>query len=745
MKPRRDLSQYKKVDYAVAALQSYFDKGYKVFNLYHFRKSDELMIQLKDGKGDSATVRFKCTYPIYKFPIQQLRHQENIFHSMYFMKHDCCDKVYVPSDIINEIGKLDSKNKQIDQNYNPERFLVYNVLRPEYYVSTALKPEHMLTFEETRICSFDIEIVTVSGKFPEPSKAEEPIGLATVFDFQTVTANVFYLNGNDIDDYVDNIMEKLKKSLPEEVFNNLDLKINLLPFDEEKLLISSMMEFMNDNFDIALGWYVNEFDFAYIVNRAEKLEMPIKYGMIYDGFTYGYIFENFICIDLVSVYKFFVKKNPSSTKLSEIAFETIKIRKIETETFLDIAYNIGDTLLLYLMEQKLSLMRQMFSFKENGALLHVFNVRNALEPLILKHGAEDGGSFIANQYTIYYNIYYNEIYKLINRRTLKLQPEECHFFSKQMKNVIHFLTHLSQYEPILKFYMDKSEDKKEEKEAKEDSAGTVLAKMVEKIFKKKRKKKDGEPEKEEIDISSLAGQKSFDYENEDFDDILCKLYGINIDTIYGYPGAFNKSFRGVSDEIIDLDFFSMYPVIIYSLNISIETAKFLAPMKLNILKVYDRNLYVEFVNSLPKQQIMIYDLKKDSFHQLGVEALDKFVYTKNHIVANSGMIFDKNPGFIPSMCAHFLEVRAKYKSMMKSEADPVKKGKYNIFQLLYKVYNNSIYGYMGYKYSVLFNRLLVSSVTIMGRSEILFANHEIISYLGDSDDKVKSENVSITA
>ena len=97
------------------------------------------------------------------------------------------------------------------------------------------------------------------------------------------------------------------------------------------------------------------------------------------------------------------------------------------------------------------------------------------------------------------------------------------------------------------------------------------------------------------------------------------------------------------------------------------------------------------------------------------------------------MVFDKEVGFIPKMCSYFLDVRSKYRKLMEEESDPVIKNKYNILQLLYKVYNNSIYGYMGYKYSVIFNRLLVSSVTIMGRSEILYANYKINSYLKDRD------------
>lgn len=733
---KTDLSQYKKVDHVSAHLQQYISDGYKVFNLYHFRKSDELVIQLKNGKGKSVSLSFKCTYPIYRFPTKQLTHEQSIFQSLYYISQSRCDKMYVPSDTINSIGKLDTKNYQVRDHLPPEKFLVYNVLRPEYYISTELAKEHGLTYEETRIGSLDIEIATPPGSsFPEPSKAEHPIALLSIFDFKTHEAHVFYLKGHDIDDSIEKIHQKIKENMPDMDF---EYQIKLYdPFDDEKDLITSLINFMNLNYDMIVGWNVNEFDMAYITNRAKNLGIDLKFGIVYDGFGQCFVFEHFVTIDYISVYKFFVKKNPPSLKLADIAQETIGVSKIQTDTFLDIAYNITDNVLVYMIDKKLSLINQMFSFKENGALLHVFNVRNALEPLIIRLGAKQGGAFIANQYTIYYNIYFNEVYKFINREILKFGQEDLYI--RNMKGngqggITYFLMHLSDFKELLERYMaTDTKEEKDESETKEDSAGTVLSKMVEKIFKKtKRKKKnaDGEEVTDEVNISELSVKKNFDYETEAFDDILVKLYGINTNTIFGYPGAFNKSFRGVASDLVDLDLFSMYPVIIYSLNISIETAKFLAPMKLCVLRIYDRKLYEEYVNSAPNGKMVVYDVRKDKFLLKNLEELEADVFNADSIIANTGMIFEKKVGFIPRLCEYFLEVRTKYKNMMKEESDPVMRGKYNIYQLLYKVYNNSIYGYMGYKYSVLFNRLLVSSVTIMGRSEILYANHRIIDYLG---------------
>ncbi len=732
---KSDLNQYKKVDHIHAHLQEYFRKGYKVFNLYHFRTTDELVIQLKDGKGGSVSLSFKCTYPVYRLPIKQLKLEQSIFQSLYYVKRTRCDKIHVPSDTINEIGKLNTRNYQVLDHFPPDKFLVYNVLRPEYYVSTELTKDHGLSYEETRIGSLDIEIASDGAEFPEPSKAEHQIALLSIFDFKTLEAYVFYLNGHNIDVSLDRIHKKINENMPDIDF---DYKVNLFdPFDDEKDLINNLITFMNNNYDIIVGWNVNAFDMAYITNRAYSLGIELDFGIVYDGFGKSYVFKHFVAIDYISIYKFFVKKNPSSLKLADIASENIGVSKIQTDTFLDIAYNITDNVLVFMIDKKLNLINQMFSFKDNGSLLHVFNVRNALEPLIIKLGAKQGGVFIANQYTIYYNIYFNEVYKFINREILKLEKKDLHIHNMKGDGnggITYFLTHLKEFQELLEFYMiTDTKDSKDDTDLKEDSAGAVLSKMVEKIFKKtKRKKKnaDGEDVNDKVNISELTCKKNFDYETDQFDEILLKLYCINTDTIFGYPGAFNKSFRGVASDLVDLDLYSMYPVIIYALNISIETAKFLVPMKLCVFRIYDKALYEEYVTKSLNGKVIVYDVQKDKFIIKTLEELEVDVFNENGIIANTGMIFDKKVGFIPRLCEYFLEVRAKYKTMMKEESDPVIRGKYNIYQLLYKVYNNSIYGYMGYRYSVLFNRLLVSSVTIMGRSEILYANHRIIDYLG---------------
>jgi DNA polymerase elongation subunit (family B) len=734
--PKRDIadSEYERIDVFLNKIREYIANGYKIFNCYHFRGKDILMVQLKDGKGKSITLREHCLYPVYKFITRHISIEENKFESLYYMNNDRCTTHFVKADTLDSIGKLsnDERKPSYYDVLHPEKCLVYNVLRPEYYITTNLKKSENLTYEETRICSLDIEVDAKDGRFPEPSHAAYPISLATIFDCNNKCANVFHLSELGLVESEEAVKKKIADNMPNLSMNIDELSISFNKYSEETDMVNAMLDFMNNNFDVVVGWNLNEFDIAYIINRCKKhLSISRPNYIVYDGFTYSYVFENFVCLDYISIYKFFVKKNLTSLKLADIANSVIGLNKLPTDTFIDIAYNISDAMLVYLIDKELSLINQMFSFKENGALLHVFNVRNALEPLIIKYGMKHNRSFIANQYTVYYNIYFNEVYKFINRDLFDLKKRED-FPIYEIKDVVKFLTELSSFNNTIEFYTAESK-KKTDTEDKEDSAGAIIAKVVARIFKPP--KKAVEP----VDFENLPKKQNFDYNTESLNDILLKLYGINKDTIYGYPGAFNKSFRGMADGIIDLDFFSMYPVIMYGLNISIETARFLAPVKLNVLKVYDKEMYEEYVNGCFNRRIGVYNCKADKIEFLNLEELESRVYTDNHIVANSGMIFDKEVGIIPKMCAYFLDVRAKYKSLMQKETDPVVKSKYNILQLLYKVYNNSIYGYLGYKYSVIFNRWLVSSVTIMGRSEILYANYKINSYFKEKTGEVDAQ------
>lgn len=731
-------SEYMRVDVFISKIRDYISKGYKVFNSYHFRGKDILMVQLKDGKGGSVTIKEHCTYPVYKFVTRHISMEENIFESLYYMSNDKCSKIFVKANVLDSVGHIsyDERKPPYYETIHPEKNLVYNVLRPEYYVTTNLRKAENLSFEETRICSLDIEIDAKDREFPEPSKAERPIALTTVFDFNNKIANVFYLDGYDIEESQEVVKKKIYENMPNSSIGIDELSISFNKFTDEASLVNGMLSFIGDNFDILVGWNVNEFDIAYIVNRCKKyLDIKLQTYVVYDGFTYSYVFPNFVCLDYISIYKFFVKKNPPSLKLADIAKSVINLNKLPTDSFIDSAYNIADAMLVCLIDKELSLINQMFSFKENGALLHVFNVRNALEPLIIKYGMKYNKSFIANQYTTYYNIYFNEVYKFINRDLFKLTKRED-FPLYSIKNIVNFLTQLSSFKDLIESYTNVS-DKKQDAEDKEDSAGAIISKLVARIFKVLKRPKKVEPDP--VDFEKLPTKKNFDYDTETFNDIILKLYGINKDTIYGYPGAFNKSFRGIADGIIDLDFFSMYPVIMYGLNISIETARFLVPLKLNALRVFDKQMYEEYVTGCKGGRICVYNCLTDVIEMLSLEELEKRCYHDNNIIATSGMIFDKTIGMIPRMCAYFLDVRAKYKKLMQTETDPVVKSKYNILQLLYKVYNNSIYGYLGYKYSVIFNRLLVSSVTTMGRSEILYANYMINSYFKDKGGAIDAQ------
>ena len=301
-KPEVKESDYKKVDYIIEKIRSYIAQGFKVFNCYHFRNKDILMIQLKDGKGNSITIKEHCVYPVYKFISRQIEIEKNKFESLYYIDTARCSEQFVKASTLDAIGKLNFSENKPDYyaHFNPERYLVYNVLRPEYYITTHIKKSEQLSYEETRICSIDIEVDAEGGRFPEPSDAKQPVALLTIFDTKNCVANVFCLDDDKygLDYSEENILSKIKTNMPDlvKLFPDVNIQIKINRFEKEAEMLTTVISFLNENFDIVTGWNVNEFDFAYIINRCKKhLNVSFPFYVVYDGFTYAYVFNNFIC------------------------------------------------------------------------------------------------------------------------------------------------------------------------------------------------------------------------------------------------------------------------------------------------------------------------------------------------------------------------------------------------------------------------------------------------------------------
>jgi len=692
------------------------EKGYVLLNAYYVGKQCVLHFVNKETKH-VVSKRVSIKVPVYRYSIGNLKTESNKFQALYLQYAKRCEKIEVHPMHLSTIGDVKSYSAVANTEFHPTRYLTYNTFRSEYHIKTL--PVTLADRNDVRVCVFDIEMFPDDGSFPDPGKAKYPIDLATIFDCETKTANVFYLRDRVEFTSHDEIMEKIKNHVSGRVNSSdfEDLRIVYNVYDEESSMLVDILKCLRQ-FAIVTGWNVNNFDLQYLINRCEKNSIKIEYYTTFDGFEKCYVFSHGFSIDYMNLYKFIVSKNMPSMKLDYIANAVLGVNKIESDTFLDIAYNIVDCFLIYLMDQNLNLIDVMFEFHKNGAVLHVFNVKNILEPYFMKFGKANGIVFIASKFTNYYNYYFNEVYKAVNADFYGLEKKDLKIYF--YKNIVNFLkNHITSLDEN-----DVSEDNtnSDNDDSDDDSSDTKVYSIQTLLGQIRRGKIKEDQRKKFLDAhqvtTSCHNRLS---EGEDEWDWVRKVIAPNIHSIRSYGGAYNKSFIGVSEKLIDLDFFSMYPTIMYGLNISVETARFITPIRETI-----DYLYNGFDEPRDDRRVVVYDFVKDRFLNVSASKVYRGIFRSGkYTIANIGIIYDKKPGFIAKMCERLLTIRAEYKKKKAEATDPIEKRKYHIYQLFYKIYANSIYGYFGYSFGVLFNRLLVSCVTSTGRMEILYANKYI--------------------
>lgn len=226
-------------------------------------------------------------------------------------------------------------------------------------------------YDKIRSIIFDIETECSEG-FPEPSKAEQPVNIITLKVLGKETYySLFY---NDID------LEKIKSKCEKMSFKFENLKL-IKCKNEKDLLNNFLILYQKINPNIISGWNIIGFDIPYLVNRivkimpegAEKIFSP--FGVIssvdseddYGNHRIEYSFLGVAILDMLQLYKKFTFKPRDNYKLDTIAEIETGENKLEhhsgipghllyKEYFEDaILYNIQDTHLLELIEQKTNL------------------------------------------------------------------------------------------------------------------------------------------------------------------------------------------------------------------------------------------------------------------------------------------------------------------------------------------------------------------------------------------------------
>ena len=182
-----------------------------------------------------------------------------------------------------------------------------------------------------------------------------------------------------------------------------------------------------------------------------------------------------------------------------------------------------------------------------------------------------------------------------------------------------------------------------------------------------------------------------------------------------FPGAYvQEPLKGLHQYIVDFDFKSLYPSLVLTYNIGVNTF---------VMKFEDRHFGYDLAyDNLPDEFTMIvdplYSKKKVQFtKQKLLNTIEKY----NLISTINGCFYkphDKELSFYSEVLEYLLDTRDVYKKMMFEAKDSKDLGNtelYDIKQKTYKILSNALYGILGNENYRFFNVDLASSITLSGQ------------------------------
>ena len=211
-----------------------------------------------------------------------------------------------------------------------------------------------------------------------------------------------------------------------------------------------------------------------------------------------------------------------------------------------------------------------------------------------------------------------------------------------------------------------------------------------------------------------------------------------------YAGGYLKDPEpGLYEWVIDLDFTSLYPSIIRSLNIGIETLvgrivnkhKTDSQWSLDELKHMDPNTKITVEKLLPDRTLKLTDTTAGIMYN--------FVKNNNLIISAAGVIFDKNKqSVVCEILTDWFNKRVEYKNLMKKAykaGDAVMGEFYDRRQHAYKIKLNDVYGVFAlnsWRYTD-GHKMISKAITLTGQrltqESIIFCNKIMNERLGTNN------------
>jgi DNA polymerase elongation subunit (family B) len=212
------------------------------------------------------------------------------------------------------------------------------------------------------------------------------------------------------------------------------------------------------------------------------------------------------------------------------------------------------------------------------------------------------------------------------------------------------------------------------------------------------------------------------------------LLKVKNEELDGYAGGYLKDpVPGLYEWVIDLDFTSLYPSIIRSLNIGIET---LVGRIVNRDK-YDNQWSLDELMEMEDDELIVIEKLNSDFTttktQVAVKKIRDYILENNVIVAASGALFrtDKS-SVVCEVLTDWFNKRVEYKNLMKKayKSGDAEKGEfYNRRQHAYKIKLNDVYGCYainGWRYTD-GHKIISSAITLTGQR----VTQESIKYVNE--------------
>lgn len=275
-------------------------------------------------------------------------------------------------------------------------------LRKKLFTDTYLQP-----FEDKKMWFIDIEVYR-NREYTNPQADNEKhfVNSVSIYNYDNILYNFFLIKEDFHNlDEVNRIIEDVEKHFME----NYNLEVKIYMFTDEKELFTELRNFLQDkNPHILTGWNVF-FDINFLIKRGEFLNVNIfdKYieqNSFNAGMTINwYLPIPYNVIDYLLIYKNYNREKPESFNLDNVAEFELGINKVEYSESLDILYerdlktfliyNITDTYLVKLLDNKLTLIDFIYKLSEISLVpviqLNFKNIAKIVDGIIYRYTKEN--------------------------------------------------------------------------------------------------------------------------------------------------------------------------------------------------------------------------------------------------------------------------------------------------------------------------------------------------------------------